>query len=604
MKMYHSIRLSKIGKIIVLASCFFVFCLMQGQSQTSLTVEQCLKLAEEKKQSGNLRDATDYLNQAAFICWDLKDYRRAIQYFDQSKELNEQIPNLNGIAGINTNLGLLYADVKEYEKSYEYLRLAYAYRKEHNEKSSVLNALINMSVSLNQLKWYDKTVEVLEDAVTVATELNDFEKLRSCYGMLSEVYAKAGNYNKAAENFLMYKTAHDVVQTQNEANHQAELREATLRTQLAETEREFADKERFTAEARKRNVDEELAQMAKALEGLDAEKRELLENMNRAELIREVAELQKREIEAKLEKEQIKSRILIVGLCVTVLVALIIGYFLRQKKKDNYHLAQQRDQIAGQRKEIMDSILYAQHIQNAVMPDPSLCQEIISDHYLFFRPRDIVSGDFYWANRSGNKSYVAIADCTGHGVPGALMSMLGISSLNEIILKSEIETASEILDRLRDHIKTTMSRTKGADERRDGMDIAFCIIDYDKMELQFAGAYHSLYLVRDGEMTVYKADKMPVGIQTFIDHEKKYTNHIIELQNEDMLYFYTDGFIDQFGGENDTKFKSRPFRQLLTKISSYPTKRQKHILVETLDQWKGDGFQVDDILVMGIRINK
>jgi serine phosphatase RsbU (regulator of sigma subunit) len=275
-----------------------------------------------------------------------------------------------------------------------------------------------------------------------------------------------------------------------------------------------------------------------------------------------------------------------------------------QKKKDNRQLALQRDQIADQRKEIMDSIHYAKHIQYAVMHDPTLNHEIISDHFLFFRPRDIVSGDFYWATRRGNKSVVVAADCTGHGVPGAFLSMLGISFLNEIVLKLGVVIASKIIDELRYNIKTIMSRTNAYGEQRDGMDMALCIIDYDTMKLQYSGAYNPLYIVRNGELIEYTADKMPVGIHLYVDEEKKFTNHEISLQNDDMLYMFTDGFIDQFGGTRDTKFKSRPFEQLLTKIATLPTEEQKDILTLTHDQWKGTGYKVDDILVIGIRIHE
>jgi len=612
MKTNFQIIISRTVKALIIAAILTVCSDLYGQVQpkSALTVEQCLKLADEKEQTGDIRDAADYLNDAAYKSWDAKDYRNAIQYYSRSKELNERIPNWNGIAGINTNLGLIYFDMNEYEKSYEYLQLAYAYRMKQNDKPSVINALFNLSVTLNKMERYNEAVKALEEAASVARELNDFEKLRSCYGMLSEVYTKSGNAEKAADVFLMYKAIHDDILKDTEKRYKDELSEADLKTrlaerdrELAEREKELAEKERELAESRKRYADDELAEMTKALEGIDAEKQELLLNKTKTELAIEVSESYKREMETQLKQERIKSRILVAGLCVTLFVIIIVVFFLWQRKKDNRRLAQQHSQIVEQRKEIMDSIHYAQHIQRAVMPDPSFIQEIISDHFLFFRPREIVSGDFFWATRIGNKSVIATADCTGHGVPGAFLSMLGISSLNEIVLKLGIETASEILDHLREQVKTTMSRTVGYGEHRDGMDIALCIIDYDKMELQYSGAYISLFLARDGKLEVYPADKMPVGIHTLVDEEKKFANHVIPLQHDDMLYFSTDGYTDQFGGENHAKFKGKPFRKLLTQLSPLPTEQQKNILIQTHEQWKGNGFQVDDILVMGIRIN-
>ncbi len=262
--------------------------------------------------------------------------------------------------------------------------------------------------------------------------------------------------------------------------------------------------------------------------------------------------------------------------------------------------AEQRDQIDEQRQEIMDSIYYAKRIQKAIMPIRELMGKIFPDYFLFFRPRDVVSGDYYWAAQKGNKSVVVAADCTGHGVPGAFMSMLGISNLNEIVLKQGMDKASDILNELRSNLKYTLSQTGAAGEQRDGMDMALCIIDRDAAEVQYAGAYNPLYLIRNGEFLEYKADKMPVGIH--VGQEKNFTNHVIPLEEGDMLYIFSDGYVDQFGGEDNSKFKTKPFKQLLTEIASLPTNQQKEILITTHDKWKGDENQIDDILVIGIRI--
>ena len=588
--------------ISIFAILLFGFFNLYGQVPIEeLTIEQCLKLANEKHQGGNVRDASYYLNVAAEKSWEAKDYLNAIEYYNQSIKLNETLSNWNGIAGINCNLGLIYFDMGEYDNSYEYLKKTYNYRKEHDEKIAIISGLINISVTLNKMERYDESIKALEEAVSVARDLNDFEHMRSCFGILSETYTLAGNSEKAAFYFDRYKTVHDAISVESEKRHKTELSEATMRVQLAEMERELA-------ETRRRYADYELAEISKELEGLDSEKRALLESKTKAELMIEnlqnkeiITELEKRKMEDRLKIEQAKTRTLIVGLLATLVGIIIVVYFFWQKKKDNLKLAQQRDQIDEQRKEIMDSIRYARRIQYAILPDMTLREEIQSDHFVFFLPRDIVSGDYYWATRRGNKSVVVAADCTGHGVPGAFLSILGISFLNEIVLKLGIETASEILNEMRNRIKSIMSK---ADVQREGMDMSLCIIDYDAMDLQFAGAYNSLCLVRNGKLIEYKADKMPVGVHLFDDYEKKFTNNIISLQSDDMLYIYSDGYSDQFGGKNNTKFKTKHFRQLLTNISALPTNQQKDILMETHNNWKKDGFQVDDILVIGIRINE
>ncbi len=263
--------------------------------------------------------------------------------------------------------------------------------------------------------------------------------------------------------------------------------------------------------------------------------------------------------------------------------------------------AEQRDQIDEQRTEILSSIHYAKRIQTAIMPKPEQLKAIIPNYFLFFRPRDVVSGDYYWAAQKGSKSVIVVADCTGHGVPGAFMSMLGISVLNEIVMKQNIDTASKILDELRFYLKMLLSQTGAVGEQHDGMDVALCIIDYQAMELQYAGAYNSLYLIRKNELIEYKADKMPVGIH--FGDEKPFTNHLICLEHGDMLYIFSDGYVDQFGGTGGSKFKTKPFKQLLTDMSMLSVEQQETALIEAHETWKGNNYQVDDILVLGVRID-
>jgi ligand-binding sensor domain-containing protein/serine phosphatase RsbU (regulator of sigma subunit) len=274
---------------------------------------------------------------------------------------------------------------------------------------------------------------------------------------------------------------------------------------------------------------------------------------------------------------------------------------LAQKVKERtIEIEKQRDKIADQNREITDSIMYAQRIQSAVLPDIEYTRSILPQHFIFFKPRDIVSGDFYWMTQTVKDVVVAVADCTGHGVPGAFMSMLGVSLLNEIINVDNKHTASEILESLRKNIKQTLSQKGKKDETRDGMDIALCIINFKERKVQFSGAYNSLLLVRNSEQLIFRGDKMPIGIH--VGKEKPFTNYNIKISRGDMLYLYTDGYADQFGGPEEKKFKSVSFRQLLLDIHNKPLEEQRQILDKTLEDWRGNLSQIDDILVMGIRV--
>jgi serine phosphatase RsbU (regulator of sigma subunit) len=218
-----------------------------------------------------------------------------------------------------------------------------------------------------------------------------------------------------------------------------------------------------------------------------------------------------------------------------------------------------------------------------------------------FRPRDIVSGDFYWMRKVNNQSVVTVVDCTGHGVPGAFMSMLGTSLLTEIIDKGNFTDAADILNKLREKVKYALHQTSDyIESTTDGMDCALCIIDYDNNKLQFAGANNPLYLIRQNELIEYDGDRMPIGVHLIV--EENFTNHTIDLVKNDMLYIFSDGFYDQFGGDKGRKMFTRNFKQILMDIHALDIEKQRKELESKFDEWKGTTRQIDDVLVVGIQI--
>jgi len=273
-------------------------------------------------------------------------------------------------------------------------------------------------------------------------------------------------------------------------------------------------------------------------------------------------------------------------------------------------LAEER--INDQNKQITDSIQYASRIQSAIMPPQELMEELFPSSFILFQPRDIVSGDFFWASTFWSEAsdskqiIIAVADCTGHGVPGAFMSMLGIAFLNEIVNgSSKLEmTAAAILEALRDMIIKSLHQTGRSKENKDGMDISLCVLDMEHNALQFAGANNSLLIARNNELLELKADKMPVGI--YMGEEKKFTNHLFTLQKGDLLYLFSDGFQDQFGGPTGRKFLKKNFKELLLNISHLKLSEQKEVLRSKLDDWRTyegkQTDQLDDITVLGLQI--
>ncbi len=266
----------------------------------------------------------------------------------------------------------------------------------------------------------------------------------------------------------------------------------------------------------------------------------------------------------------------------------------------NNEIKSQNDKLETAHRSITDSIQYAQRIQMAILPQQELLNTILPEHFVLFKPSNIVSGDFYCVKQLDNSVLIVAADCTGHGIPGAFMSMLGMTLLKEIAINPLIKTPADILNNLRSQIKTILNQSGKIGEQQDGMDIAICKLDLEKKTMIYAGAHNPLYVISENKLTEYKADKMPVGVHPR-DHTS-FTNIDIQLKNNDIVYLFSDGYVSQFGGEKNEKFKNLRFQELLLNIQSKNMKQQYDILNETIKNWQGSRTQTDDILVVGIKI--
>jgi len=270
----------------------------------------------------------------------------------------------------------------------------------------------------------------------------------------------------------------------------------------------------------------------------------------------------------------------------------------------NEELTVLNDAINEQKNEILDSITYAKKIQAAMFPPEQYFHEILNDVFILFKPRDIVSGDFFWIKQVNQYVILVAADCTGHGVPGAFMSLLEISFLNEIVQRREITQANQVLNELRKQIRNSLRQHGQAEESKDGIDLALCVIDAKNNTLQYSGANNPMYLIRSingcPELTEFKADRMPLGY--YQGRFNPFTKQDIQLEYGDVFYLFSDGFVDQKGGKDNKKFMSKKFKDLLIKIYQEPMEQQKNILDKTIRDWMGDTAQIDDILVIGVRV--
>ncbi|MCK4663786.1 MAG: tetratricopeptide repeat protein [Bacteroidales bacterium] len=577
------------------------------------------------------------LNSIGLINFYLGKYDEAIKYFNKSLKINEEINNKQGIAMCLQNIAMVYVDWKNYEKALEYYKEALEINYELDKKSRIAALLQNIGIIYTKYDNYDKTIEYYQKSYEIFEKIDDKQGIACVLNNIGEVY-KAWNKNEIALNYfqkslaLFEELGFKYGITANFYN----IGEIYLGCRKYKLALEYFDKSLNTAKSihlkeyifDNYNIfSETYFAMGNYKKALEYYKKytTLKDSVFSEETHKQIIEIQtkyetdkkKKEIEilnkekelhkVKIARQNIIIYAVIAGLFLLSILALLIYNRYRYKQKanklltrQNNEIKSQRDKIAVQQKNITDSIQYASRIQNALLPEDVYIKEVIPEHFILNKPKDIVSGDFYWLKQIKNMLIITVADCTGHGVPGAFMSMLGVSFLNEIVKDKNIISASQALNRLNESVKKALHQTGKDDEARDGMDIALCVINKDTLELEFSGAYNPVYIVRNKELIQLKGDKRPIGIH--LKRDIVFTDKQLQLQKGDLIYIFSDGYIDQFGGEKGTKFKATPFKKLLVNIYDKTMDEQKEILNNTIEEWKGNYEQIDDILIMGIKI--
>ena len=552
--------------------------LEQGEEMFNKALEYFNKALEIYLLLDNKKGIAQSYNRigTSYISKTKPKYDTALIFYDKFLNIANELGENRMIAQANESIGSTYLKKEDSDIAYQYLIKSLELWKELGNSFGVGNGYINLGEYYSFTKDYSLAIKYFIDAIDIAKQIEAPIIERNASRRLAEVYQNVGNYEKALDYNNIYHSLKDSLQGEE------------VTKQIAQFESQLDFKEMMKE---------------KELE----KQRNQLEHDN------------------KLKNQKIISYATLLGLILMIILSIVIFRSYRTKKNANVLLMDknneietqkaeieaQRDQVVEQNEKISlqqahisASIRYAKHIQTALLPPTDFLNSTIPEHFLLFKPRDVVSGDFYWAVQKENISFIAAADCTGHGVPGAFMSMLGISFLNEIVNKNPIEklSAANILNQLRTYIKTSLRQTGKENETKDGMDIALCTIDFDKNIMQFAGAQNPLIIIRDKEIIQYKGDRMPIGIHIV---EKPFTNHTIDIIKNDCFYIFSDGFIDQFGGIDNKKFMIRNFKNLLLEINNKSMSEQNQILETTLSEWiatSNDFDQIDDILVIGIKI--
>ncbi len=559
---------------------------------------KCLRESELLKDSSGI--AASFNNIGKVYYWQ-GDMVKALDYYSKSLVIDESRKYPDGISGDLINLGLVFEKKLNYDTAQLFYSKSLEISRTSGNQTNLAIALTNLANIFNQKGLLDSSLHYYQSALTVYEKLADKRNLAEIFLSIGKFYSSNYDYQKAREAFMKaYELSSEI--KSYEIYMDAALGLSEVYYKLADYKNAYEFHLRFKL-AENRVKDDATQKIIN-----QREMKYLLEN--------KIAEQT-----AEKKRQRIKTFFFLFALTFMIILAIVIYSSLRSKRRDNFLLGQQkqeieeqrdeieaqrdqvvhqRDQIQKQKEEITDSILYARRIQNAVMPPEAFRNLILPEHFILNKPRDIVSGDFYWMGTKDDKIIALAADCTGHGVPGAFMSMLGVSFLNEIVNKSDVVDPGQILNMLRENIIRALHQTGKEGENKDGMDISLSVIDYIKGEIHFAGAYNPLYILRGSEVLEVKADRMPIGI--YLEKNDKFQTQVFPMLKGDTLYMLSDGYIDQFGGLEGKKLKAKPFKELLLTLQGLSMEEQRQKLDDFNKKWMEGYVQIDDILVVGIRV--
>ncbi|MDP2387911.1 MAG: SpoIIE family protein phosphatase [Bacteroidota bacterium] len=566
-----------------------------------------------------------------------KSYTNKSKYFLLKSMLEEAGIELNkaynlysikkdtlGLAYVLKLRSILLERVDNHEESLRLLEQSYGLYKRSKNYKNMYSVLLNLSSRYTLTNMLDKAKRCFEEL----DSLKEYQGTTNIYYYnqnkgIFEVRLK--NY-KVAEEYLTiaWKFAHEKKMIDSEATILTYLgQNSRLSGDLKQAEEYLLSSEKIGKE---NALDHELLEAYDEIIMLynDAKdfkkafdyqklKEELSKKLMNLERVNKIAALEKKlalsekQKEVDLEKvhteeEQNKSKRLIAGMIGTGIIALLLVFlFIRTRKLKN-KIHEKSVIVEEKQREILDSIHYAKRIQRALLTPETYIKKYLNDFFILYKPKDIVSGDFYWSVYYENKFYLAVADCTGHGVPGAFMSMIGINLLNEIIIERRCSNPGLILDIMREEVIRNLNAEGAEEESRDGMDIVLFKIDLQTKQIEFAGANNSLYVLHsnNNELKEYKGNKMPVG--KHMDHIDSFDRHNLQLTSGDILYLFTDGYPDQFGGPKGKKFKYKQLEELLHKNAHLPMNMQRETLNLAFEEWRTDYEQVDDVCIIGIRL--
>jgi serine phosphatase RsbU (regulator of sigma subunit) len=483
--------------------------------------------------------------------WDKRNDSMALDQYKRSLAIYNSLNDEAGASTCNMNIGMIYDVRKDHKKSLEYTYKALEVKQRIGDNSGISTCYINIANSLLELNRKAEAMDYLDKALKLCKASNRKEGMKIIYGTMSKVYSEQNNYHEAYNYLQLYGDMKDSLFKEGSAKEMAEMQT------------------KYESEKKQKEI--ELLTKDRQIQALE------------------------------LNKNKLWMIVLVVGILLVIVLAALFYNRSQLKQRANHLLEHRNSEITLQKKEITDSINYAKRIQESILPPADAWSKMLPDSFIFYRPKDIVSGDFYWIEQKNDVVCFAAVDCTGHGVPGALMSVVGFNLLTQAINEVNLLKPSDILRHLDAGVTKTLRQSEEGKGVKDGMDLSLCSLNKKTLELEYAGAFNSLYYVSNGALTEIKADKFPIGVNIG-GKVDDYTNHHIRLKKGDCVYLYSDGYADQFGGPKGKKFKYNQLKEMLTAISGLPVEEQRNEIERRFDAWKGDLEQVDDVVIIGVRV--
>ena len=629
--------------------------LRNGQVDSATTIfQQALQLS--KKIKWKKGEALAYGTLAT--CKSIQsDYPGAIEYYYNALAIHEELNNLDGVAVMYAGLGVLYKNTGELDKALEFHNKALEIDLKRGDTARTSLHYGNIGVVYKHLQDFDKALEYYGKALEIDTKNNNIDGQSRHLGNIGVIHKNLENYEEAITYYFkaleISEQQNDLegilIKSQNIGNLYILLgkyakAEKYIQRALDLSKQLGSLNGLYSAYSKQTTLYEHMGKDKEALKSLRlamAYKDSIFNEENKKEILRQEVnfEFEKKQAieQAEHEKElavaaseQKRQQLFLVFLAVVLLAVIIISFIIYKSLKNSnkqkqlieqqkFEVEQQKIIVDNKNKEITDSIIYARRIQQAILPPKEVLSKNLENGFILYKPKDVVSGDFYWMESSNINTngalekavFLAAADCTGHGVPGAMVSVVCNNALNRAVREFKLTNPAEILDKVRLLVIETFEKSE--EEVNDGMDIALCSLTFQipsaelnesetVATLQYAGANNALYIVKTNDkekLVEIKPNKQPIGK---VDNPEPFTQHTIKLQKGDTIYMFTDGFADQFGGKKGKKLMYKPFKNLLLSIQDKTMNEQKTMLEQYFEDWKGNLEQVDDVCVIGVRI--